>query len=70
MLLLEVANDVNSSQDEGGVIRSICPFPLYGALAFDPLYMDITQQKLIKHTTSESHLCPLNYSVWIDHCSF
>ena len=27
MLLLEVANDVYSSQDEGGVVQSICPSP-------------------------------------------
>ena len=37
MLLLEVANDVYSSQDEGGVVQSICPSPLYGAQAFGPL---------------------------------
>ena len=52
MLLLEVANDVYS-KDEGGVVKSICPSPLNGALAFDLLYTE-----LIKPTTSESHLPP------------
>ena len=36
--MLEVANDVFSSEDRGGgVVQSICPSPLYAALAFDPL---------------------------------
>ena len=61
MLLLEVANDVYSSQDEGGVVQSICPSPLYGAQAFGPLH----NKKLIKPTTSESHFYRLNISVSI-----
>ena len=40
MLLLEVVSEVYSSQDEGGVVQSNCPSPLYGALDFDPLHID------------------------------
>ena len=48
MLLLEVANDVHCSQDKKGVSYNL------GALAFDPLYMDVT---------SESHLCRLQRTI-------
>ena len=55
MLLLEVANDVYRSQDEGGVVQSVCQSPIYGALAFDPLYTDlIIITKSCNDTTSES----------------
>ena len=40
MHMLEVGNDVYSSLDEGDVVQTDCPAPLYDALDSDRLYMD------------------------------